>query len=221
MYEEWPASTGLFDVSTELRAMQIDPLEVKASDFYHHMVRVLVPRPIAWVSTVSPDGISNIAPFSYFTGVGSKPPSILFCPANKRDGTRKDTLKNIEATGEFVVNVVPFALADQMFQSAEELPAEESEFDACGLETVPGTVVRVPRVVESPVQLECRLLQTIHLGHGKGGANIVIGNVVQIHIDDNVLDENGLADPGLLDAVGRMGGSTYCRTLDRFDLPRT
>ena len=200
--------------------MQIDPQEIRASDFYQHMTRIVVPRPIAWVSTVSPEGITNIAPFSYFTGVGSRPPSILFCPANKRDGTRKDTLKNIEATGEFIVNVVPFALAEQMLQSADELPADESEFDACELDTVPGTVVSVPRVAGSPIQMECRLFQTIHVGHGKGGANIVIGNVVQIHIDDDVLDDNGLADPSLVDAVGRMGGRTYCRTNDRFDLPR-
>jgi flavin reductase (DIM6/NTAB) family NADH-FMN oxidoreductase RutF len=200
--------------------MQIDPEEIRPSEFYQHMVRIIVPRPIAWVSTQSADGIANVAPFSYFTGVGSNPPSVLFCPANRPDGTRKDTLRNIEDTGDFVINAVPFAQAENMNASAGDFPADESEFDACGLTAVDSAIVSAPRVAESPIQLECRLMQTIHLGAGRGGANVVIGRVVQLHIDDRILDDSGLVDSALLDAVGRLGGTTYCRTTQTFDLPR-
>ncbi len=200
--------------------MEFDPAQKRPSEFYQHMIRVIVPRPIGWVSTCSAEGVTNVAPFSYFTGVGSRPPSVLFCPANRLDGTPKDTLKNIEATGQFVVNMVPFSAVEQMNASSADLPADESEFDACGLTAVDSIRVTVPRVAESPVHFECELMQTIHLGTGPGGANIVIGRFVHLHIDDSVLDATGVVDPDLLDAVGRMGGTSYCRTRERFELPR-
>lgn len=199
--------------------MQIDPTDISPSEFYQHMIRVIVPRPIAWVSTQSRDGIDNLAPFSYFSGVGARPPSILFCPANRRDGTRKDTLVNIESTGEFVVNLVPFQLAEAMFTTSAEIDSSESEFSASGMTPAKSFRVKPPRVAESPVQIECSLLQTIHLAAGPGGANIVIGRVLHLHLDDSVLDSHGFADPAQLDAVGRMGGTGYCRTSDRFNLP--
>lgn len=200
--------------------MHFAPEDVRPSLFYQRMIHAIVPRPIAWVSTQSGDGVSNVAPFSYFTGVGSRPPSLLFCPANGRDGQPKDTLRNIQDTGEFVVNIVSAAVASQMNDSASSLPAEESEFSFCGLTEVASTVVDVPRVGESPVQFECRQMQILNLGEGPGGANVVIGEVVQMHIDDGVIGARDLIDPDLLDAVGRMGGLSYCRTKDRFDLPR-
>ncbi|GAB5441852.1 MAG: flavin reductase family protein [Fuerstiella sp.] len=200
--------------------MQFDPQGVRPSVFYQQMIHCIVPRPIAWVSTVSKQGITNVAPFSYFTGVGSRPPSLLFCPANNRAGEPKDTLRNIQETDEFVVNIVPFALAEQMNQSAADLPPEESEFDFCHLQTAPGTKVGTPRVAQSPVQFECTTLQILNIGDGPGGANVVIGRVVHVHIDDSVLGTRELVDPDLLDAVGRMGGISYCRTRDRFDLER-
>lgn len=200
--------------------MQFAPKDVRPSLFYQRMIHAIVPRPIAWVSTRSSSGVSNVAPFSYFTGVGSRPPSLLFCPANGRDGQPKDTLRNIQETGEFVVNIVSAAVAEQMNASAAGLPPEESEFSFCGLTEVPGTTVEVPRVAESPVQFECRRMQILNLGEGPGGANVVIGEVVQMHIDDSVIGARELIDPDLLDAVGRMGGLSYCRTRDRFDLPR-
>ena len=130
--------------------MHFAPEDVRPSLFYQRMIHAIVPRPIAWVSTQSGDGVSNVAPFSYFTGVGSRPPSLLFCPANGRDGQPKDTLRNIQDTGEFVVNIVSAAVASQMNDSASSLPAEESEFSFCGLTEVASTVVDVPRVGESP-----------------------------------------------------------------------
>jgi flavin reductase (DIM6/NTAB) family NADH-FMN oxidoreductase RutF len=200
--------------------VDIDPGVVRSSVFYQHMIHCIVPRPIAWVSTISPAGVSNVAPFSYFSGVGSRPPSLLFCPANNREGDPKDTLRNIQETGDFVVNIVPFAVAEQMNASAANLPPEESEFDAYGLTAVASHRVKSPRVAESPVQFECTTMQILNIGEGPGGANIVIGNVVHLHIDDAVIGAKDLVDPDLLDAIGRMGGLSYCRITERFEFGR-
>ena len=200
--------------------MNFDPADVRPSVLYQHMIHCIVPRPIAWVSTISKEGTTNVAPFSYFTGVGSRPPSLLFCPANSRDGKPKDTLRNILETGEFVVNIVSSSVAEAMNASAASLPPEESEFEICGLTAVSSLKVRPPRVGESPVQFECTTMQILNIAEGPGGANIVIGRVVHVHMDDAVVGTSGLVDPDMLDAVGRMGGLTYCRTTNRFDLPR-
>ena len=200
--------------------MEFDPAEIRPSLFYQRMIHCIVPRPIAWVSTVPKDGVTNVAPFSYFTGVGSRPPSLLFCPANNRQGGPKDTLRNIQDTGEFVVNIVPFAVAEQMNASAAALEPDESEFDVCGLTAVDGMKVRAPRVAESPVHFECTKLQVLNIGEGPGGANVVVGSVVYVYIDDRIIGDQELVDPDLLDAVGRMGGLSYCRTSERFELER-
>lgn len=200
--------------------MELNLSTARASSIYQHLIRVIAPRPIAWVSTVSASGVNNLAPFSFFTGVGSRPPSVLFCPANRRDGSPKDTLKNILATREFVINVVPYRLAEAMNLSSAELPSEESEFELTGLQISESAVVKAPGVSSSPVRMECRLLQHLALDDGPGGANIVLGEIVNMHLDDSVLDSTGYADPLLLDLVGRLGGSAYCRTTEQFELPR-
>jgi len=200
--------------------MNLDPEQISVAALYQHLIRIIAPRPIAWVSTVSLSGIANLAPFSFFTGVGAKPPSIVFCPSNRRDGTPKDTLKNILDNGEFVINAVPFRLAQAMSLSSAELPPEDSEFDLTGIETAISNIVKPPRVLESPVSLECTLMHHLPLAPGPGGANIVVGKIVQIHLDDAVLDHEGWADPALLDLIGRLGGSSYCRTTERFEIPR-
>ena len=199
---------------------QLDVNDLRASEFYQHMVRIIVPRPIAWVSTRSAARVDNLAPFSYFTGVGSRPPTLLFCPANRRDGSPKDTLANIGETGEFVVNVVTDDLASSMNATAAEIDADESEFDLAGIEMTESERVNVARVQKAPVQIECRLRDWIRVGEGPGGANIVLGDVLLLHIDPAVSNPEGFVEPELLDAVGRMGGLSYCRTRDRFDLPR-
>lgn len=200
--------------------MEINLSTARASSIYQHLIRVIAPRPIAWVSTVSATGVTNLAPFSFFTGVGSRPPSVLFCPANRRDGGPKDTLKNILATREFVINVVPYRLADAMNLSSAELPSEESEFELTGLQISESAVVKAPGVSSSPIRMECRLLQHLALDDGPGGANIVLGEIVHMHLADNVLDSTGYADPVLLDLIGRLGGAAYCRTTEQFELPR-
>ncbi len=200
--------------------MNLDPEQIPIATLYQHLIRVIAPRPIAWISTVSLSGNTNLAPFSFFTGVGAKPPSVVFCPSNRRDGTPKDSLKNILDNGEFVINAVPFRLAQAMNLSSAELPPEDSEFDLTGIETAQSFVVKAPRVLESPVSLECTLMHHLNLAPGPGGANIVVGRIVQIHLDDDALDHEGWADPALLDLIGRLGGSSYCRTTDRFEIPR-
>lgn len=200
--------------------MDLETSTTRASLIYQHLISVIVPRPIAWVSTRSSSGVTNLAPFSFFSGVGSRPPSLVFCPANRRDGTPKDTLRNILETGEFVVNVVPFSLSEQMVQTSAELVAEESEFQLTGLETVDSKIVRPPGVRLSPVRLECRLWKHLSLDDGPGGANLVIGHIALIHIQDDLLDGHGFVMEDRLDLIGRMGGSSYCRTTDRFEVLR-
>ena len=200
--------------------MELDPLHIPPSALYQHLIRVIAPRPIAWVSTVSLSGVTNLAPFSFFTGAGSRPPSLVFCPSNRRDGSPKDTLKNILDTGEFVVNAVPFRMAAEMNLSSAELPPDESEFELTGVATTESKLVKPPRVQASPVSLECRLLHHLALESGPGGANLVVGRILHIYMDDGILDADGFADAGLLDLIGRLGGASYCRTTDRFNIPR-
>ena len=200
--------------------MTIDPEKSAPRDIYRHMVAFITPRPIAWVSTINLEGQTNLAPFSYFNGVCPNPPTILFCPTNTRDGKKKDTLRNIEATREFVVNVVSDSIREKMNATSAEIPPEISEFDACGLTAVPSTKVKSPRVKESLVNLECVLHDIIGIGDGPLSGNIVIGRIVLIHADDSVLDDSGQIDPAKLDTIGRMGGVTYTRTRERFEMPR-
>lgn len=200
--------------------MQIDPATLASGELYQHMIRLITPRPIAWVSTVSNDGVPNLAPFSYFSAVGSNPPTLMFCPANRPDGTRKDTLANIEQNGEFVVNIVPFELAEVMNQCGAPYEAGVNEFEAAGVTAAESTQIRPARVSEAPASFECVLHTALSLGTGPGGANLVVGRIVAIHIDDDVLDDKGRADPARLDTIGRMGGISYTRTTDRFDLER-
>lgn len=200
--------------------MELNSEVSDAGTIYQHLIRLIVPRPIAWVSTIGVNGRTNLAPFSFFSGVGSNPPSLLFCPANRRDGTLKDTMRNVVEQGEFVVNIVSVDLCESMNLTASELPESESEFEVFGVSGVPSVVVQPPRVALAPAHLECRLMQVIRLGEGAGAANIIIGEIVHIGITDGVLDSRGFADPGKLQAVGRMGGALYCRTSDRFELKR-
>lgn len=198
--------------------MQFDPAEMSIRDIYQLLVQLVVPRPIAWVSTISDDGVTNLAPFSFFNAVGANPPTLMFCPVNRRDGSFKDSLSNVIDTGEFVVNVVSYDLGDAMVQTAAEFDQEISEFEVVGIESVAAEKVKPPRVADSLAQFECRSNRVIHLADGPAGANIVIGDIVQIHVSDTVIKEPGKIDPEKLDAIGRMGGASYTRTGERFEL---
>jgi flavin reductase (DIM6/NTAB) family NADH-FMN oxidoreductase RutF len=198
--------------------MQIDPAELTSSQVYSLMIRTITPRPIAWVSTLSAQGITNLAPFSYFAGVGSNPPSLVFSCVNRPDGSLKDTVRNLQAIPEFVVNVVPYPLAEKMQATSQEFDYEISEFQQVGLTEQPSVRVRPPRVAESPIRMECRVLERLSIGSGGGAANLIVGEIVWFDVQDRVLDQRGKIDPQLVDAIGRLGGKSYCRTLDRFDL---
>jgi flavin reductase (DIM6/NTAB) family NADH-FMN oxidoreductase RutF len=200
--------------------MIIDPASTPARDFYRLLISCVTPRPIAWMSSISPKGVPNLAPFSFFNGIGANPPSVLFCPVNHRDGGKKDTLINVEATKEFVVNIVPFALAAPMNETSAELPYEQNEFEFAKVTPQPSVKVKPPRVKESPIHMECVVHQIVNVGTGPLGANVVIGRVVWMEINDAVLDADKQIDPRKLDTIGRMGGSYYTRTTELFDLPR-
>jgi flavin reductase (DIM6/NTAB) family NADH-FMN oxidoreductase RutF len=187
---------------------------------YHWMVSTILPRPIAWVSTVSPDGRTNLAPFSFFQGVTANPPTLMFVPVNNREGAKKDTVRNIELVPEFVVNLVPFALAAQMNSCAALLPYGESEFSAFGIAEAPSTRVKPPRVAESPVAFECTLHQIVHIGSGPLAANVIFGRIQAVHVSDQVLGPEGFPDAAKLDLVGRLGGEAYSMTRETFSLPR-
>lgn len=204
--------------------MSIDPAGQAPRDLYKLMTGLIVPRPIALVSTMNDAGIANLAPFSFFCGVGSAPPTLLFCPALRAGATaepagQKDTLHNVETTGEFVVNVVSEAIASAANITAAEVPPEVDEFALAGLTPLPSQVVRPPRVAESPAQMECRLLQVIYTSRRPAGGVIVLGEIVRFHVRAELV-ENFRVDPTGLDAVGRMAGNTWVRTRDRIELVR-
>ncbi len=206
--------------------MIIDPQNLQIADRYKLLIGGIVPRPIAWVSTISPQGDPNVAPYSFFNGIGSNPMTILFCPANQDDGSEKDTLRNAKpaeegGVGQFVVNVATHAQAREVSVSSEPLPYTVSEFELAGLTPLPSLRVRPPRVAGSPLAFECETLQIIRTNPGApAGGNIVIGRVLLVHAEDGFVDERHRIDPDRLDAIGRMGGLTYCTTRDRFDIPR-
>ena len=200
--------------------MIIDPEHHDVLNIYRLMTGIIVPRPIAFVSTVSADGTYNLAPFSFFTAISANPPVICFSPMIRRsDGGRKDTLRNIEATREFVVNVVSEEIADQMNICSIEYPPGTDEFRESGLTPVPADIVKPPRVLESQAQMECRLVQIVEVSTKPLGGSIVLGEVVRFHVRDELF-KNYLIDADRLRAFGRMGGSTYVRTTDRFNLER-
>lgn len=194
--------------------MEIDFNAIDPSRRYGLMIRAITPRPIAWVSTLSAEGISNLAPFSYFAGVGSDPPVLMVSVANKPDGSPKDTLRNAEATGELVVNIVPYSLRMPMGKTAADLPFNESEFAFAELTEAPSKTVRPPRLLESPISFECRVHDIVKIG----SANAIFGIIQWMYADDSVLDADGKIDPHVLDTIGRLGGRGYSRTTERFDM---
>ncbi|HVR84721.1 MAG TPA: flavin reductase family protein [Planctomycetota bacterium] len=195
--------------------MQIDPSGLSPRDRYRLMISCIIPRPIAFVTTLSREGISNLAPFSFFNGVTSDPPILSLSISTKRDGSKKDTWRNIEETGEFVVNVVVPELMDAVQIGARELPHNESELDLSGLATLPSVKVRPPRLADSPVQMECTLLKVVEVEE----TGLILGRVVLFHAREEVV-EGGRVDPRRLTFIGRLGGDSYCRVSDIFERKR-
>lgn len=200
--------------------MLIDVSSANYLDVYHLLVGVVTPRPIAWVTTVDPEGRVNLAPFSFFNAFGANPPVVVFSPTLRRDGSKKDTLRNVEATGEFVLNAAVESLAEKMNLSSKELPYGESEVELASLTLLPSIKVRPPRIAETPVTMECKLLHIVSTGNGPIAGNLVIGEILAMHIADDVLDGKGRIDPYKLRTIARLGGDYYCRTTDLFEMKR-
>jgi flavin reductase (DIM6/NTAB) family NADH-FMN oxidoreductase RutF len=200
--------------------LAIDPAKHAPNDIYKLMVGAIVPRPIALVSTVDEANVRNLAPFSYFTACSSNPPVVVFCPIMRPlPPGAKDTLRNIIATREFVVNIVSEEFAGGMNATAAQVPPEVDEFELSGLTPVPSDLIKPPRVAESHIHMECRLLQIVQVSDQPGGGSLVLGEVLRFHVREDLF-ENFRIDPDKLRAIGRMAGSTYIRTTDRFDLER-
>ena len=201
--------------------MNIRPDQVPYRDFYRILLTSVGPRPIAWVSTLN-QGHLNLAPFSFFNALSAKPPLLGFCPSLRQidgESAPKDTLRNIRESGEFVVNVVTFALAEAMNLTSGEYDPSVDEFALAKLTTRPSQVVRPPQVAESPVSFECKLNRIIDFGAEAPSSSLVIGEIVCVHLEEIVVKE-GRLDPGSLDLIGRMGGTQYSRTTERFDMKR-
>jgi flavin reductase (DIM6/NTAB) family NADH-FMN oxidoreductase RutF len=200
--------------------LRFDPGGSSAADIYKLMIGMVVPRPIAFVSSLDERGVRNLAPFSYFMACTADPPVVCFVSSFRKGETpTKDTLRNVLATKEFVVNIVSEEFVDKMNLTSAEVPPEIDEFELSGLTPVASELVKPPRVGESRAQMECRLRQILQIGEHPGGGTIVFGDVLRFHVDAEVLDGYKI-DPDKLKAIGRMGGPTHVRTRDRFDMIR-
>ena len=202
-----------------------DPQQESVQNIYKLMIGAIVPRPIAFVSSLDLRGVRNLAPFSFFNGVSADPPVVLFCASVRREdpqrglGPHKDTLLNVIDTREFVINVVTESIAEKMNLTSAQVPPDVDEFELSGLTPLPSELVKPPRVAESPVQMECRLRQIVEISEKLHGSTIVLGDVLRFHVSEDLV-ENFRIDADKLAAIGRMGGPTYVRTRDRFDLER-
>jgi len=188
--------------------MEIYLDKVKAEERYKVLMGLVVPRPIAFVSTRARDGSVNVAPFSFFNIMCVDPPTIVV-GVNHRPSGRKDTYRNIEETGEFVINIVSGGIAEAMNRCSLESPSDIDEFDLSGLTPVPSAVVKAPRVKEAPAHLECKLNQLVSISPTR---KLIIGNIVHVQADDGIVGPTYRIDQHKLDAVGRMGGNAYTRT---------
>lgn len=186
---------------------------------YRLLIGSVVPRPVAWVSTLGNAGVLNLAPFSYFMGVGGDPPH-LAVSANAHRGGEKDTLRNIEETGEFVVNIADEELLDAMVLTSGDHAYGVDEFALAGLTPAPCAIVRPPRVREAPIAMECRLAQVVRLGAAPRWTAVIFGEVLAWHFEDDILTDEGLPDMGLLRPVARMIGDEYLLTRERRIVPR-
>lgn len=206
-----------------MQLMKIVPGEIKTKDLHGLLLGAIAPRPICFASTIDKDGNPNLSPFSFFNVFGSKPPILIFSPARRvRDNTIKHTLENAMATKEVVINVVNYDIVQQMNLASCEYPAGVNEFEKAGFTGIASDMVKPLRVKESPVQLECRVNEVIQTGENGGAGNLIICEVLCIHVNDAVLNEQGKIDPHKIDLVARMGGDYYCRASGNavFEVPK-
>lgn len=192
--------------------MTIDPKEIPIGKMHSYLLGAVAPRPIAFASTIDKEGNVNLSPFSFFNCFGANPPILIFSPARRgRDNTTKHSYENVLDVPEVVINIVNYAIVQQMSLASTEYPKGVNEFTKAGLTQVSSLVVKPPRVGEAPVAFECKVLQVIPTGTEGAAGNLVICEVVRMHIKDEILDDEGKIDPFKIDAVARMGGDWYCR----------
>jgi len=200
--------------------MKVDPSSLHGKELHDFFSSVVVPRPIAFVSSVNSEGRYNAAPFSAFTRLTLDPPTVVLA-FGRRKGQKKDTVRNIEAVGDFVVNMVDESLAERMNQAAADYPPEIDEIKEVGLTAVKSDKVKSPRIAEAPLSMECKLIQTVEVGNKPNRSTIILGEILVVHIKDEVLT-NGKLDPLKAKIIGRLGdGNLYCRTTDTFSMKRT
>jgi flavin reductase (DIM6/NTAB) family NADH-FMN oxidoreductase RutF len=205
-------------VTAKEACVQLDPHILDPVSVYKLLISSVVPRPIAWVSSVDANGVRNLAPFSYFMAITEDPPTIAFSCSARAGAGKKDTLLNIEATGEFVVNISDDDCAEAMNLSSGDYPPEVDEFAVTKLTALPGAVVKAPRVAEAPINMECRLVQVLPVGRK---ANLVLGQVVQWHVRDDIYDAaTGRLDMHRLRPVGRLCGNLYSHIHQIFEMKR-
>jgi len=198
--------------------MYIDPEIAAPQSIYKLLIGCVVPRPIAWVSSLSEDGVPNLAPFSFFMAVCNDPPTLAFS-SGRRAGNKKDTVRNVEYTQDFVVNLVDDVLAEQMNLTSGEYPADVDEFALTGLTAAPGMKVKAPRVAEAPINLECRVVHILPVG--RGPHSLVLGEIVSFHIRDDLYNpQTGRIDMYNLHPVGRLAGELYTHAHDIFEMKR-
>jgi flavin reductase (DIM6/NTAB) family NADH-FMN oxidoreductase RutF len=202
--------------------LSINPKEISVGKLHGYLLGAVAPRPIAFASTIDADGNPNLSPFSFFNVFGSNPPIMIFSPARRvRDNTTKHTLENALATKEVVINVVNYAIVQQMSLSSTEYPEGVNEFEKAGFTMLPSDEIKPFRVAESPVQFECKVKDVIFTGDEGGAGNLIVCEVLKIHIADDVLNENGAIDQHKIDLVARAGGSYYTRARDGFfEIPK-
>ena len=192
--------------------MIIDPEQVHFSKVHGYLLGAVVPRPIAFASTVDREGNVNLSPFSFFNCFGANPPILVFSPSRRgRDNTTKHSYDNVLQVPEVTINIVNYAMVQQASVASGEYPRGVNEFVKAGFTEVPSSLVKPPRVAESPASFECRVLQVMPTGQEGGAGNLVVCEVLLMHIKDEILDASGKIDPFKLDAVARMGGDWYCR----------
>lgn len=192
--------------------LTVDPAQIATKDLHQFILGAVAPRPIAFASTISPEGIPNLAPYSFFNAFSSNPPILIFS-SNRRvaNNTTKDTLRNVQDTGEVVINVVSHRIVRQMALASIEYAAEVNEFEKAGFTPLPAVRVRPFRVAESPVHMECKVENILPLGQDGGAGNLIICQIVLMHIAEEVLTDTGRIDPHKIDLMGRMGRFYYAR----------
>jgi flavin reductase (DIM6/NTAB) family NADH-FMN oxidoreductase RutF len=201
--------------------MEINPETLPHQSIYKILTGSVLPRPIGWISSLDPSGRPNLAPFSFFNVVCSNPPTVLFCPLIRGiDGRKKDTLNNVRATKEFVVNIVTETLLPAMNASSVEAPPGFNEFEFAGLRLANSVTVKPPRVSESPIHFECKVREIIDINDAPGGGSIVIGTILHIHVDDHIMIGQDKINLTALQPIGRLAGGAYSKVTDIIELER-